>query len=135
MHDLEDLLQALQPTMVAGEYVFLTLADGVYGDGGELQPIASFIEAEGLTLVVSKQRADDAGMAYDGVFRLLTLAVHSSLQAVGLTAAVSGRLASHGISVNVIAAFHHDHLFVPESQADRALELLRCLAGDSSGKE
>ena len=50
--------------------------------------------------------------------------MHSSLIAVGLTAAVSGTLAAHNISANIIAAFFHDHLFVPQEDAERALAAL-----------
>jgi hypothetical protein len=74
--------------------------------------------------VLAKQSADVAGLAYDSVFNCITLMVHSSLDAVGLTAAVSGKLAANGISANVMAAYHHDHVFVPENKAKLALQLL-----------
>ena len=53
--------------------------------------------------------------------------VHSSLEAVGLTAIVSGKLAAYEISANVIAGYYHDHIFVPEQFADEALERVRNL--------
>lgn len=62
------------------------------------------------------------------LFRAITLEVHSSLNAVGLTAAVSGALARRGISANVVAAFYHDHIFVPAGQAQEALETLGALS-------
>jgi len=122
--DLDKLLVLLQPSLLPGDFVFCTAANLKYGDLAELQPIASYQEEEGLTLVIDKQAADDAGLVYESVFNCITLLVHSSLNAVGLTAAVSGRLAANGISANMIAAYHHDHVFVPKDKAQLALQLL-----------
>ncbi|MCR9115368.1 MAG: ACT domain-containing protein [bacterium] len=119
--DLPTLLARLQPVLTEGEFVFVTRATATYGDGAELQPIAAIVEDEGLTLVAPKILADAAGEPYEGVFRKITLQVYSSLEAVGLTAVVADVLAQHGISANIIAAFHHDHLFVPASRAQDAL--------------
>ena len=58
----------------------------------------------------------------------ITLRIHSSLAAVGLTAAVSGALAAEGISANMIAGFHHDHILLPAADADRALDILKGLS-------
>ena len=122
--DLNTLLVLLEPSLLPGDFVFCTAANLKYGDFAELQPLASYQEEEGLTLVLAKQSADVAGLAYDSVFNCITLMVHSSLEAVGLTAAVSGKLAANGISANVMAAYHHDHVFVPENKAQLALQLL-----------
>jgi len=122
--DLDTLLVLLEPSLLPGDFVFCTAANLKYGDFAELQPLASYQEEEGLTLVLAKQSADVAGLAYDSVFNCITLMVHSSLEAVGLTAAVSGKLAANGISANVMAAYHHDHVFVPENKAQLALQLL-----------
>jgi hypothetical protein len=122
--DLDTLLVLLEPSLLPGDFVFCTAANLKYGDFAELQPLASYQEEEGLTLVLAKQSADVAGLAYDSVFNCITLMVHSSLEAVGLTAAVSGKLAANGISANVMAAYHHDHVFVPENKAKLALQLL-----------
>ena len=122
--DLDTLLVLLEPSLLPGDFVFCTAANLKYGDFAELQPLASYQEEEGLTLVLAKQSADVAGLAYDSVFNCITLMVHSSLDAVGLTAAVSGKLAANGISANVMAAYHHDHVFVLENKAQLALQLL-----------
>ena len=122
--NLDKLLSLLQPSLLPGDFVFCTAANLKYGDLAELQPLASYKEEEGLTLVLDKQAADDAGLAYNSVFNCITLLVHSSLDAVGLTAAVSSRLAAKGISANVIAAYYHDHVFVPKEKAQFALQLL-----------
>jgi len=126
--DLKRLLNGLSPLILEPCYVFCTLANGCYGDYSEAKPIASFQEPEGLTLVLTKENADTYGLSYEGLFRCISLQVHSSLEAVGLTAIISGKLASYDISANVIAGFYHDHVFVPEQDAEQALELLNNLS-------
>lgn len=124
IENLEELLGSMSPELIEDEYVFCTVPDGKYGDYMDLSPLATFIEAEGMTLVVSRENADNSGLKYDGVFRCITLTVHSSLEAIGLTAAVSAKLSEHQISANIIAAFYHDHVFVPARSAEEALGLL-----------
>jgi len=126
--DLMVLLKNISPLLEKEDYVFCTFADGCYGDHQIFAPKASFMETEGLTLVLSKEAADAAELNYDGVFTCISLTVHSSLKAVGLTAAVAGKLAEYNISANVIAAYYHDHIFVPKetsAQAMRALQSFR----------
>ena len=122
--ELNKLLVLLEPNLLPSDFVFCTAANLKYGDLAELQPVASYQEEEGLTLVLDKKAADGAGLAYDSVFNCITLTVHSSLDAVGLTAAISGKLAANGISANIIAAYHHDHVFVQKCNAQSALQLL-----------
>lgn len=122
--NLDNLLRSLSPVLTAGDYVFCTIKDSDYGDFTDARPIASFAEAEGLSLVLLKDAAESFGLAYDGTFKCITLGVHSSLEAVGLTAAVAGKLADHGIAANVIAAFFHDHVFVQSELADHAISIL-----------
>ena len=125
--DLKVLLAGMKPILSDNSYVFVTCPDAAYGDRAGLDPIGSFREAEGLTLIVPRQNADTAGIAYDGGYRKITLQIHSSLAAVGLTAAVAGALAQSGISANVVAAYFHDHIFVPEEKAASALKTLEKL--------
>ena len=122
--NLEKLLVSMSPVLVKGEYVFCTLKNSKYGDYADARPIASFEEAEGLTLVLPKEAADRFDLSYDGIFRCITLGVHSSLEAVGLTAAVAGKLADHGIAANMIAAYFHDHVFVQANLAEQVIGLL-----------
>ena len=122
--DLEKLLTLMQPELLPGKFVFCTIPKAAYGDCQELNPIACYREKEGLSLLLDKKDADAAELEYSAVFRGITLTVHSSLEAVGFTAAVSSKLASHGISSNVVAAHYHDHLFVPADKAEQALQLL-----------
>lgn len=126
--DLDTLLGSMSPCASDGLFVFCCIADGRYGMHAELAPVASFQEQEGLTLVLPQQAADRAGLAYEGVFSMITLNVHSSLAAVGLTAAVAAELTRAGISANVLAACFHDHIFVPAARAAEALAALNALA-------
>ena len=119
--DLHTLLATMHPQIRAGEFVYVLWPDG--------RPLAANIaaavrEAEGLTVVLPRAEADSLGLGYDFVGAWITLQVHSPLEAVGLTAAVSAALAEAKISCNVLAGFHHDHLLVPVADADRALEVL-----------
>ncbi len=121
--DLESLLKALSPTLDNDEFVFCSIPDDL-DDYYRLKPLATFREAEGTTFILSKQVAADAGLEFEGVYKMITLQVNSSLDAVGLTAAVSNKLAEAGISANMIAAYYHDHIFVQSEKAQSALEVL-----------
>lgn len=125
--DLDTLLCSMSPEIAAERYVFCTVNKSLV-QVFELEPLATFHEKEGLTLVLLESVAKDAKLNYDGVYRCITLTVHSSLDAVGLTAAVATKLASHGISANVIAAYYHDHIFVQEEKANAALQALKELS-------
>ncbi|MEU5920589.1 ACT domain-containing protein [Streptomyces sp. NPDC047141] len=127
--DLTRLLAGMRPELDPGRYVFTTV-DGPAPAG--LAPVVTVAEAEGLTLVVRQEEADAAGLAYDYVAGRITLRVHSALDAVGLTAAVAVELASAGMSCNVVAGFHHDHLFVEHDRADEALAVLDALSRRSA---
>lgn len=122
--DLEELLRTLSPEIQNGEYVFCSV-DGNYSDYSHLSPLASFIESEGLTLIVSVEAAEKAKLMYESRFKQITLTVHSNLNAVGLTAVIATKLASYGISANVVAAYYHDHVFIPTEKADKALMALK----------
>lgn len=127
---IDDLLASMKPVLSSEEYVFCTVEGGL-SDHLNLKPIATFDEREGLTLVITRQTANSAGIDYENTYRQITLTVHSSLEAVGLTAAVSRQLASVGVSANVIAAFYHDHIFVQSDKADIALSALQALSEES----
>ena len=122
--DLSKLLADLRPELTPDEFVFVSLETGRYGDLAELQPLASFSEPEGLSLVIRREQAAPAGLSYEGVFRCITLRIHSSLEAVGLTAAISAALTEKNISANVIAACYHDHVLVPAERVEEALVTL-----------
>ena len=126
--DLDTLMRNLEPRTLPDTYVFCSVEDANYGALSHTSPLASFAEPEGLTLVLTRESADQEGLAYQGTFRCISLQVHSSLEAVGLTAAVTSELAAHDISANVIAGYHHDHIFVPSRHADLALSLLKAMS-------
>lgn len=127
--DLRKLISGMHPELNPGRYVFTTTEGGVPSG---VTPVVTVAEPEGLTVVAPQAEADAAGMAYDYVAGWITLRIHSALEAVGLTAVVSRALADAGLSCNVVAGFHHDHLFVPYEHAQRAVEILRGLSHSSS---
>ncbi|MEZ8882615.1 ACT domain-containing protein [Vibrio sp. 10N.222.54.F6] len=122
--DLDLLLKSMSPELIDGSYVFCTVGGGL-ADYVQLNPISTFREKEGLTLVLKEEVATKAQLDFDGVFSLITLSVHSSLEAVGLTAAFATKLGSYGISANVIAGFYHDHIFVQKDKAEAAMSALK----------
>ena len=128
--NLTTLLQTMKPELATTEFVFCTVADEL-SRYLNLEPIATFHEKEGLTLVLEKHQAQQASLPFEGVFLKITLSVHSSLEAVGLTAAVSAQLTKYGISANVIAAYYHDHIFVPKEKATQAMVALKELSNDA----
>ena len=129
--DLQRLLAGMSPALHPDVHVFTTVPDGVAP--GQLRPFATVREEEGLTLVLTRQEADRAGLRYDYLAARITLRVQSDLAAVGLTAAVSSALAAAGISCNVIAGHHHDHLLVPHDRSLEAVRLLEQLASNNAG--
>ena len=124
--DLQTLLSQLDPVLDDVPYAFTTSPDG---PDLSLEPVAIVHEAEGWTLVIPQTVAQRRGLATTFPCRRVTLTVHSSLAAVGMMAAVSRTLADAGISCNPVAGFHHDHLFVPEADAGRAIRAIRKLSG------
>jgi hypothetical protein len=130
--DLGRLLASMDPVRKPGEWVFVSLAPD-HAAAPALPSAATVVEDEGTTHVVERQVADDLGLDHDFVAAWITLRVHSALAAVGLTAAVAGALADAGISCNVLAGAHHDHLLVPVERADDALAALRALRLSAGG--
>ncbi len=120
--NLQKLLDTMQPKLNAGEYVFCTIKNLDLVDATKI--ISFFKEAEGYSIIIQKELADELQFSYTTIFGWITLTVHSSLQAVGLTAAISTALSTNGISCNVVAANFHDHIFVPIKDAEKAMEVL-----------
>ncbi|WP_250290505.1 ACT domain-containing protein [Streptomyces atroolivaceus] len=127
--DLRTLLHGMRPELRPGRYVYVTVPGGDVPRS--VTPVVTVSEQEGLTLVVQEAQAVAAGLDHHFVAGWITLRVHSALEAVGLTAAVSLALTDVGISCNVVAGFHHDHLFVPYARAAEAVRVLEALAAES----
>jgi hypothetical protein len=123
--DLAKLLASLSPELMPGEFV---MASVDAERAASLPAHAVIRESEGVTVILAREDADAAHLDYDFVARWITLTVHSSLDAVGMTAAFAAALTREGISCNVIAGFFHDHLLVPADRADDAVRALRALA-------
>ncbi|MDW3205994.1 MAG: ACT domain-containing protein [Alphaproteobacteria bacterium] len=126
--DLRKLIVEMEPTLDPQTYVFASVpSDFVIAE----KPLLRFQEDEGDTLILSETSARQAGLNDTRQFRRITLSVHSSLEAVGLTAAFAHALARHEISANVVAGYFHDHIFVPAPDADAALEALKSLSREA----
>jgi GNAT superfamily N-acetyltransferase len=128
--DLQVLLATMSPELRPGRFVFATTAEIPPG----CTPVVVVREDEGVTVVLPQEEADRLGLGYDYVAAMITLRVHSALDAVGLTAVVAQRLATAGLSCNVVAGYHHDHLFVPAERAEEAVDLLGAFAHPSTGR-
>lgn len=121
-NNLDKLLKTMKPEQNEGDYVFSTVQDL---NGISIKDIVMlFHEAEAPTVILKKETADQLKLEYSAVFSWITLTVHSSLEAVGLTAAFSNALAAAGISCNVVAAYYHDHIFVGKNDSEKAMVIL-----------
>ncbi|MDA9424166.1 MULTISPECIES: ACT domain-containing protein [Bradyrhizobium] len=129
--DLDALLSNMRPEILDGIFVFCTLAPSA-SIPTTICPMLTFREGEGTTLVILREEAERAGLRHEFPSRLITLTVHSALDAVGFLAAITARLAKAGISVNAVSAFHHDHLFVPVDRTDEAMAVLREMSSPRS---
>jgi hypothetical protein len=126
IRDLKKLLAHMRPELNPGRYAFMALPDSSAIDMTLI--VASVREPEGLSVIVPEQVALDLGFPIAFTAAWITLTVHSDLAAVGLTAAFSNALGQAGISCNVVAGVHHDHLFVPVDQAQQAMDALHGLS-------
>ena len=127
--DLAKLLEGLDPVLDPQIYVFVSLAKP--SDFLDLDPIMLFRESEGVTGIIPRSSADREDVSFDFSCQRITLQIHSSLEAVGLMAAVSAALKEAGIPANAVSAAHHDHIFVPEDKAEEALGVLQALSAAS----
>ncbi|WP_175633108.1 ACT domain-containing protein [Pedobacter ghigonis] len=123
---LEKLLKTMKPVHNPGEFVFCKVENLNAIDIN--LAVCLFKEEEAITIILKKEIADQLGLEYDFVASWITLTAHSSLTAVGLTAAFSTALSQHGISCNVVAAYYHDHIFVDSKDIVAAMDILKQLS-------
>jgi hypothetical protein len=120
----------MEPKHVLGEYVYCTIDESL--EVLQNTPLLVFREGEGVTVVLLRAVADANHLEYETIWGLITLTVHSDLSAVGFLAEVTHHLAQAGVSVNVVSAYYHDHLFVPFSKVEKAMEILTSLSAKHS---
>lgn len=120
------MLKTLKPRQNPGEFVFCTVHDLSQVDLSDIQMF--FREGQDNTIILQKELADRLHFPYEVVLTWITLTVHSSLTAVGLTAAFSKALSERGISCNVVAGFYHDHIFVAKKDTEAAMTILNGLS-------
>jgi len=129
--DAQRMVAEMAPVRRDGAFCFCTLT--VENSALLAHAIGTFREAEGLSLILPVEHARAAGLPVDQPMACITLSVFSALEGVGLTAAVATTLADAGIACNMVAAFHHDHAFVPYTLAEKALDVLRRRAAADGG--
>lgn len=124
--DLEKLLKSMKPQHNVGDYVFCKVEKLKNLNLDDIEMF--FKEKETITLILKKEIAEQLNLEYSVVMSWITLTVHSSLEAVGLTAAFSKALSENGISCNVVAAFYHDHIFVNTNDTEKAMKVLNAFS-------
>jgi len=126
-HTTHEMISKMTPEMRSGTFVFVTTDDPALGTSLSVDAISIFREEEGISVIIPVELAERSMLNTDHPMRCITLNVYSSLDGVGLTSAVSTALGDNDIPCNIVAAFHHDHVFVPSDRAERAVQVLKSL--------
>jgi hypothetical protein len=130
--DAREMLAGMNPVLDKPDYVFCSAADDTLAAAALPLGLAMFREDEGMSLILERGAAQAHGFDVSLPMRRIVLAVNSALDGVGLTAAVASTLAAQKIPCNVVAAFRHDHIFVPAAMAEEALAILNALQTDAA---
>jgi len=128
--NLEELIANMEPVLNEGEYIFATVKE-IDAIPRSLT-ICEVKEKEGITVVLKKQDAQRLGLSFEFIASWITLNVHSSLEAVGLTAAFASELGKNNISCNVVAGYYHDHIFVDIKDKNKAMSVLSAMSTNQS---
>lgn len=126
--NLEKILKNLDPYIVKESFIFMTSDAEPAELFKTLNPIATFMEDEGLTLVITQHCADKNVIKYDSVFKCISLGIHSSLESYGLISTISNELTKSNISTNVFSGYFHDHIFVESNKANQALKVISSIS-------
>ena len=123
--DLNELLKNMKPKLVLNNLVFCSVSKKHYKQLN-ISPIMIFREDEGVTLIIKKKIALKNSLCHSNTttWSMISLTVHSSLEAIGFIAEITKYLARFGVSTNVVSAFYHDHLFVRSEETEKVLKLL-----------
>ncbi|WP_424939195.1 ACT domain-containing protein [Aliiroseovarius sp. S253] len=124
--NLDELIRSLSAVLVEGVYVFVTVPPGQ--PLPVIEPRMTFKESEGTTYILLKSEAEKLGLRYEFPCRMITLNIHSSLEAVGFMARIATELAKHDMGVNPVSGFFHDHLFVPDGREHDAMDVLKAMS-------
>ena len=124
---LTKTIASLSPVLQPGTFVFCSVLHNAVSRDAMSVAVGSFVEDEGLSLILPRTEAVSLGLIFDMTMRQITLMVYSELDGIGLSATVAGALTEKGIPANIVAATQHDHIFVPSRKADAAMEALRDL--------
>jgi hypothetical protein len=126
--DLDKLIRSMSAELLDGLFVFVTVGSEQIPNG--ISPRMMFEEAEGTTLILQKSEAEMHDLPYEFPCRMITLNIHSSLEAVGFMARISSELAKHEMGVNPVSGFYHDHLFVPDGRENDAMAVLKGMSSN-----
>lgn len=125
--DTTAMIAGMDPVLDASLWVYCCEPDTARAAALTPDAFTTVREAEGVTLILPLDLATAQGYDTKLPMRRITLTVFSDLEGIGLTAAVAQALTDVEVSCNVVAGFHHDHVFVPESDSTRAMGALRAL--------
>tara|TARA_R110000796_G_scaffold86806_11_gene187737 strand:- start:772 stop:1197 length:426 start_codon:yes stop_codon:yes gene_type:complete len=128
--NLDELIRSLSAELIEGLFVFVTIPTGRRTEN--LKPRMVFEEAQGTTLIMLKSEAESHSLSYEFPCRMITLNIHSSLEAVGFIARIASELAKYDMGVNPVSGFFHDHLFVPDGREHQAMDILQKLASSDT---